>query len=91
MKIMETIKTKVTNIWENGKLIEKPQEKIEAIVFNDREGNQIVSLEDMAFLTDVSTQSLKNYINSKHIPHYYVGQKWFVSIEDFFDGGKRVL
>ena len=88
---METIKTKITNIWEEGKLIEKPEEKIEAVLFNDKEGNQIVSIEDMSFLTSISIQSLKNYITRNHVLHYYVGQHWFVCIEDFFEKSKRTL
>ena len=77
--------------WENGILKEKPEEKIEAIIFEDANSNKIVSIEDMSFLTDISVQSLKNYITSKHVSHYYIGQRWFVNIEDFFEKGKRVL
>ena len=91
MNKMETIKTKITNVWENGKLIEKPEEKIEAIIFNDNDGNNIVSIQDLSFMTDVSIQSLKNFITSKHVLHYYIGQNWFVNIEDLWDKSKRIL
>ena len=88
---METIKVRVTHEWQEGKLVEKPEEKIEAIIFNNEKGNRIVSLEDMSYLTDISVQSLKNYITRNHVSHYYIGQKWFVNIESFFENGKRVL
>ena len=88
---METIKVNVTHIWENGKLTEKPEEKVEAIIFNDNNGNKIVSIRDLSFMTDISIQSLKNFITSKHVLHYYIGQSWFVNIEDFFEKSKRIL
>ena len=88
---METIKTKINHQWVEGKLIEKPEEKIEAIIFNDGEGKSIVSISDLSFMTDISIQSLKNHITSKHILHYYIGQNWFVNIEDFWDKSKRIL
>ena len=88
---METLKTKIRYEWIKGELVEKPEEKIEAIIFNKKDGNHIVSISDLSFMTDISIQSLKNYITSKHVLHYYIGQNWFVEIEDFFEKGKRIL
>lgn len=65
-------------------------ETVEAVIFN-KEDNQIISLDDLSFLTDISIISLKNYIRDKHILHYHISSKWFVGLKDFFDKGERVL
>lgn len=88
---METLKIRVGHQWVNGELLEKAEEKIEAIIFNDKENNHIVSLRDLSYMTEISIQSLKNYITSKHVLHYYIGQNWFVNIEDLWDKSKRIL
>ena len=88
---METIKVRVTHEWLEGKLVEKIEEKIEAIIFNDENGKHIISLDDLSFLTSISLTSLKNYIRNNHILHYHISSKWFVAIEDFFEHGKRIL
>jgi len=88
---MEIIKTKVTHEWQNGELVEKDNERIEAVIFINKDGDRIIESEDLSSLIPISGASIKNYVRSKHVLHYYMGQKWFINLDDFFEKGKRIL
>lgn len=88
---MDSLKIKIGHEWIQGELVEKPKEKVEAIIFHDKNNNSIISLEDFSFLTGISLTSLKNYIRNNHILHYHISSKWFINLENFFLEGERVL
>ena len=68
---MEIVKIKEVN--EKG----ETRENIEAVTFMIKDGNIIISLEDLSFLTNISLVSLRNFIKVKHIPYWAsVYKRW---------------